>query len=57
MLFRSENLMPTAKEYAALALSGRYAMTDAAQASLLYVRNKIAMTLTEQIARRTGQSQ
>lgn len=52
-----ENLMPTAKEYAALALSGRYAMTDAAQASLLYVRNKIAMTLTEQIARRTGQSQ
>ena len=49
--------MPTAKEYAALALSGRYAMTNAAQASLLYVRNKIALTLTEQVARRAGQSQ
>jgi len=32
-------------------------MTNAAQASLLYVRNKIALTLTEQIARRAGQSQ
>lgn len=46
--------MPTAQEYAQLALSGRYQSTEPDQASLLYVRNKIALTATEQAARRLG---
>lgn len=46
--------MPTATLYLALAQSGRYAATEAAQASLLYVRNKIALTAAEQAARKTG---
>ncbi|MCO6505206.1 MAG: tRNA (adenosine(37)-N6)-threonylcarbamoyltransferase complex dimerization subunit type 1 TsaB [Snodgrassella sp.] len=47
-----EDLMPTAEIYAQLAISGRYQLTDAAHASLHYVRNKIALTATEQAARR-----
>ncbi|WP_239373074.1 tRNA (adenosine(37)-N6)-threonylcarbamoyltransferase complex dimerization subunit type 1 TsaB [Snodgrassella gandavensis] len=49
-----QNLMPGAQEYAQLALSGRYTPTDAAQASLHYVRNKIALTAAEQAARRAA---
>ncbi|PIT58269.1 tRNA (adenosine(37)-N6)-threonylcarbamoyltransferase complex dimerization subunit type 1 TsaB [Snodgrassella alvi] len=49
-----QNLMPGAKEYAQLALSGRYTPTDAAHASLHYVRNKIALTAAEQAARRAA---
>lgn len=49
-----QNLMPGAQQYAQLALSGRYIPTDAAHASLLYVRNKIALTATEQAARRAA---
>lgn len=46
--------MPTAALYLELAQSGRYPATDAAQASLLYVRNKIALTAAEQAARKAG---
>ncbi|MGE9657620.1 tRNA (adenosine(37)-N6)-threonylcarbamoyltransferase complex dimerization subunit type 1 TsaB [Snodgrassella alvi] len=49
-----QNLMPGAQEYVQLALSGRYKATDAAHASLHYVRNKIALTAAEQAARRTA---
>lgn len=45
--------MPTAADYLTLALSGRYPATDAAQAELLYVRNKIALTAKEQAERKT----
>lgn len=44
--------MPTAEHYLALAMSGRYAATDPAHAELRYVRNKIALTASEQAARR-----
>ena len=44
--------MPTAADYLHLAKSGRYAATGAAQAELLYVRNKIALTAQEQAARK-----
>jgi tRNA threonylcarbamoyladenosine biosynthesis protein TsaB len=44
--------MPTAADYLRLAQSGRYAATGAAQAELLYVRNKIALTAQEQAARK-----
>lgn len=43
--------MPTAADYLALAQTGRYPANDAAQAQLLYVRNKIALTAAEQAAR------
>lgn len=46
--------MPTAAAYLDLAQTGRYAATDAAQAGLLYVRNKIALTAQEQAARKAG---
>ncbi|PIT16520.1 tRNA (adenosine(37)-N6)-threonylcarbamoyltransferase complex dimerization subunit type 1 TsaB [Snodgrassella alvi] len=49
-----QNLMPGAQEYAQLALSGRYIPTNAAHASLHYVRNKIALTAAEQAARRAA---
>ena len=44
--------MPTAADYLRLAQSGRYAATGAAQAELLDVRNKIALTAQEQAARK-----
>lgn len=51
-----QNQMPQADVYAQLALTGHYPVTTAAEASLHYVRNKIALTATEQAARRsTGQ--
>ncbi|MDF7676559.1 tRNA (adenosine(37)-N6)-threonylcarbamoyltransferase complex dimerization subunit type 1 TsaB [Neisseriaceae bacterium ESL0693] len=49
---QGKNIMPTARQYADLALSGRYAAKPAAEAGLLYVRNKIALTASEQAARR-----
>lgn len=47
--------MPAAAGYLDLAETGRYPATDAAQAELLYVRNKIALTAREQAELR-GQS-
>lgn len=44
--------MPTATTYLQLALSGHYPKTDAAHAQLRYVRNKIALTASEQARRR-----
>ncbi|MFD1245515.1 tRNA (adenosine(37)-N6)-threonylcarbamoyltransferase complex dimerization subunit type 1 TsaB [Paralysiella testudinis] len=49
-----QNRMPTAADYLALALSGRYTAGSAAEAELLYVRNKIALTAAEQAARKAG---
>ena len=43
-----------AVDYLKLALTGRYAATSAAQAELLYVRNKIALTASEQAARKAA---
>ncbi|STZ75345.1 tRNA (adenosine(37)-N6)-threonylcarbamoyltransferase complex dimerization subunit type 1 TsaB [Bergeriella denitrificans] len=40
--------MPTAADYLTLALSGRYPAAPAAQAELLYVRDKVALTAKEQ---------
>lgn len=45
--------MPTAETYLGLALGGGYPAVSAAQASLLYVRDKVALTAEEQ-ARRKG---
>lgn len=44
--------MPTAQDYAILAQTGRYAATSAAFAELLYVRDKIALTAAEQMAKK-----
>lgn len=44
--------MPTAKHYLQLAQSGRYPAVSAAQAELLYVRDKIALTAREQAERK-----
>lgn len=48
--------MPTARNYLTLALSGRYATQAPAEAELLYVRNKIALTAQEQAARKAAKS-
>lgn len=52
--FDGEADMPTAAAYLDLASTGRYPATDAAQAELLYVRNKIALTAKEQAERKGG---
>ena len=44
--------MPTAADYLALAQSKRYPATTPEHAELLYVRNKIALTAAEQLARK-----
>jgi len=44
--------MPTAEHYLALAASGRYPAVSAAEAELLYVRDKVALTAAEQAARK-----
>lgn len=49
---RGNTQMPNAEDYLRLACSGRYLATDAAHASLLYVRNKVALTVYEQAQRR-----
>ena len=46
--------MPEAADFLRLALDGAYPAVAAAQAELLYVRDKIALTAAEQAARRTG---
>ena len=46
--------MPTAADFLTLALSGRYPATEAAQAELLYVRDKIALTAKEQAERKAA---
>lgn len=45
-------LRPHAAAYLDLALSGAYPRSDAAQAEMLYVRNKVALTALEQQARK-----
>ena len=50
--FAGVNQMPTAQNYLNLAQSGRYLATHSQDAELLYVRNKIALTLTEQRAQK-----
>ena len=50
--FPSRSDMPTAEHYLALAASGRYPAVSAAEAELLYVRNKVALTAAEQAARK-----
>lgn len=44
--------MPTAADYLDLAVTGRYPATGAAEAELLYVRDKIALTAKEQAERK-----
>ena len=44
--------MPTAADYLALAQTQRYPATAPEHAELLYVRNKIALTAAEQLARK-----
>lgn len=46
--------MPRARHYLQLAATGHYPATDAADASLLYVRDKVALTAAEQAARKGG---
>ena len=46
--------MPEAADFLQLALTGAYPAVAPAQAELLYVRDKIALTATEQAARRAG---
>ncbi len=48
--FSGQADMPTAADYLQLARSGAYPVQHAAQADLLYVRNKIALTAAEQAA-------
>ena len=50
--FPGRSDMPTAEHYLALAASGRYPAVSAAEAELLYVRNKVALTAAEQAARK-----
>lgn len=44
--------MPTASDFLNLALSGRYGATSPAETSLLYVRDKVALTAQEQAERK-----
>ena len=48
--FSGSSDMPTAANYLALANSGRYPLTSAANAELLYIRNKIALTTKKEAA-------
>lgn len=52
--FAGSPQMPTAADYLDLAATGRYPATDAAQAALLYVRDKIALTAREQAERKAA---
>lgn len=52
--FPGQPTMPTAETYLQLALSQRYPAVEAAQAELLYVRDKIALTAQEQAARKAA---
>lgn len=48
---QGDSVMPTAKHYLQLALSECYDATLPEHAELLYIRNKIAMTAAEQLAK------
>ena len=52
--FAGSPQMPTAADYLDLAATDRYPATDAAQAALLYVRDKIALTAREQAERKAA---
>lgn len=52
--FDGSPAMPAAEDYLNLAAGGRYPATDAANAGLLYVRDKIALTAKEQAERKGG---
>ena len=52
--FAGSPQMPTAAGYLDLAATGRYPATDAAQAGLLYVRDKVALTAKEQSERKAA---
>lgn len=54
--FSGSGAMPTAATLLDLALSGRYPASSPAEASLLYVRDKIALTAAEQAARKAVQA-
>ncbi|MBO7380365.1 MAG: tRNA (adenosine(37)-N6)-threonylcarbamoyltransferase complex dimerization subunit type 1 TsaB [Neisseriaceae bacterium] len=49
--------MPTACDFLNIALSGRYEIKNAENMSLLYVRDKIALTATEQAQRKKEMAQ
>lgn len=51
------NKMPKACDFLNIALSGRYEIKTAENMSLLYVRNKIALTATEQAQRKKEMAQ
>ena len=50
--FAGQPLMPTAADYLRLAQSGRYPATAAEHANLLYIRDKVALTAAEQLAKK-----
>ncbi|MGF6147425.1 UGMP family protein [Kingella potus] len=52
--FAGSPAMPAAADYLRLAQTGDYPACDAAEASLLYVRDKIALTAAEQAARKAS---
>lgn len=56
MVIEGKNTMPTAADYANLALSGRYQPCKTADADILYVRDKIALTAKEQAEQRALKS-
>ena len=49
---KGESIMPRAEDYLKLAETNQYPKINAEQAELLYVRNKIALTATEQAKRK-----
>ncbi len=49
-----QDIMPTARDFLPLIESGRYPQVAAEDASLLYVRNKIALTAKEQAKRKAA---
>ena len=50
--FAGQPLMPTAADYLRLAQSGHYPATAAEHANLLYIRDKVALTAAEQLAKK-----
>ena len=51
------NKMPKAQDFLNIASSGRYAVMTAENMSLLYVRDKIALTAVEQAQRKKEMAQ
>ena len=50
--FAGQPLMPTAADYLRLAQSGRYPAAAAEHANMLYIRDKVALTAAEQLAKK-----